>query len=109
MVARYCPHCLRPYPPKLTVTGPIRRRLVDIVSNRADGITRAELISALYSDDPNGGPASDNIIAVMAYHANKQLRSQGYRINVAWRGRGARYHLTKLPTVNKKKKNRKKN
>jgi hypothetical protein len=90
-----CPTCGRPYAPDLTVTGPVRGRLVDIVANRPDGLTRDELFNLLYAEDANGGP-DPNVISVLIYKANCQLRSQGYRITVTWMGRGARYKLVKI-------------
>jgi hypothetical protein len=38
------------------VTGRERRRLVEILARRPDGMTRRELADWLYADDPNGGP-----------------------------------------------------
>jgi|SRR6516165_10468089 hypothetical protein len=91
-----CPTCLRPLAPKLAVNGPVRQRIVDIVANRPDGITRGELIDIIYSADPNGGPATPNTISVLIHLANQQLLEQGYRIEAAWRGRGGRYRLMRV-------------
>ena len=96
MLEKFCPACGRPFPPELSVSGTVRRRMVDIVSRRPDGVTRDELISLVYAEDPDGGPNCPNIISVLVYHANKQLAVQGYRIKVGWRGKGARYFLEKL-------------
>jgi hypothetical protein len=91
-----CPTCHRPLAPGLAVNGPVRQRIVDIVANRPDGITRGELIDIIYAADPNGGPSTPNTISVLVHLANQQLAQQGYRIAAAWRGRGARYGLTRL-------------
>jgi hypothetical protein len=91
-----CPTCHRPLAPELAVNGPVRQRLVDIVANRPDGITRAELIDIIYAADPNGGPETPNTISVLVHLANHQLTKQGYRIEAAWRGRGGRYRLVKV-------------
>jgi hypothetical protein len=91
-----CPTCHRPFAPRLIVSGPVRQRLVNLVAERPDGITRAELINAIYSSDPGGGPDWPNVISVLVKLANTQLASQGYRIAPAWRGRGARYRLVRL-------------
>ena len=88
-----CPHCRRPFPPPLIVSGPVRQRIVDTIANRPDGITRAELLNAVYADDVDGGPDNPNTIAVLIKHANAELAPQGYRIAPAWRGRGARYRM----------------
>jgi hypothetical protein len=92
-----CPTCHRPLAPELAVNGPVRQRIVDVVANRPDGITRGELIAVVYADDVNGGPSTPNTISVLVHLANQQLAKQGYRIEAAWRGRGARYRLARLP------------
>lgn len=99
---RLCPHCGRPYPPKLVVTGTVRRRIVDIIASAPDGIHRDQIIWRVYGHDPNGGPLSLNIVAVIVHHANKQLRSQGYKIE-APRGRGALYRLVRINADTKRK------
>lgn len=91
-----CPACHRPLAPKLVVTGPVRQRIVNIVADRPDGITRGELIDVVYSGDPNGGPENLNTVSVLIHCANQQLVKQGYRIEAAWRGRGGRYRLVKV-------------
>jgi hypothetical protein len=77
------------------VTGPVRQRLVNIVSNRPDGIPRGELMDALYAGDPDGGPEHASTVAVLISLANKQMASQGFRI-VSDRGPGARYRLVRV-------------
>jgi hypothetical protein len=94
---QFCPACQRPFPPRLVVHGPVRQRIVDIIADRPDGITRGEIIATVYADDPNGGPDNPNVISVLIKHANAELAAQGFRIEPAWRGRGARYRLARLP------------
>jgi hypothetical protein len=91
-----CPSCRRPLAPKLVVTGPVRQRIVDIVANRPDGITRGELIDAVYAGDVDGGPDTPNTVSVLIHLANQQLSRQGYRIESAWRGPGGRYRLVRI-------------
>ena len=93
---RLCPTCRRPFPPHLVVHGPVRQRIVDLIANRPDGITRGELLDLVYADDPNGGPDNPNTISVLIKHANKELAAQGFRIEPAWLGRGARYRLVRV-------------
>jgi hypothetical protein len=93
----FCPACRRPFPPLLVVHGPVRQRVVDLIANRPDGITRAELLDLVYADDPNGGPDTPNTISVLVKNANAELAALGYRIEPAWRGRGARYRLVGAP------------
>ena len=76
--------------------GPVRQRIVDLIAARPDGITRSEIISIIYSDDPNGGPDNPNTISVLIKHANEELAAQGFHIEPAWLGRGARYRLVRV-------------
>ena len=93
---RLCPTCQRPFPPRLVVHGPVRQRIVDVIANRPDGITRAELLDVVYGDDVDGGPDNPNTIAVLIKYANAELAAQGYQIQPTWRGRGARYRITRI-------------
>jgi hypothetical protein len=79
----------------LAVTGPVRRRLVEVIANHPDGITRGELMNLVYAEDVNGGPDCAGTISVLVYFANKQLESQGWRI-MSERGPGAKYHLERI-------------
>jgi hypothetical protein len=74
----------------------VRQRIVDAIANRPAGITRAELLDVVYADDVDGGPDNANTISVLIKRANAELAPQGYRIEPAWRGRGARYRLIKI-------------
>ena len=91
-----CPHCKRPFPPRLAVHGPVRQRIVDLIANRPDGITRNEIITTVYADDIDGGPDNPNTISVLIKHANEELAAQGFRIEPAWLGHGARYRLVRV-------------
>jgi hypothetical protein len=82
--------------PRLVVHGPVRQRIVDVIANRPDGITRAELLDVVYGDDPNGGPDNPNTICVLINHANEELAAQGWHIAPARLGRGARYRLVRI-------------
>jgi hypothetical protein len=93
---KLCPHCKRPYPPRLIVRGPVRQAIVNLIANRPDGITRGEIIAAVYATDIGGGPDNPNVISVLIKHANVELAAQGFRIEPAWRGRGARYRLVRV-------------
>jgi hypothetical protein len=74
----------------------VRQRIVDVIANRPDGVTRAELLDVVYADDVDGGPDNANTIAVLIKHANEDLKPQGFRIEPTWRGRGARYRLIRI-------------
>jgi hypothetical protein len=91
-----CPTCRRPYPPRLVVHGPVRQRIVNLIASRPDGITRGEILDLVYADDPNGGPDNPNTVSVLIKHANAELAAQGFRIEPAWLGPGARYRLVRI-------------
>ena len=90
-----CPCCGQPLLPELHVTGRERRRLVDILARRPDGMTRRELADWLYADDPNGGPENTFAVCQLVHQARLQLTAQGYTI-ISDRGPGAHYRLAKL-------------
>jgi DNA-binding response OmpR family regulator len=80
------------------VSGPVRQRIVDLIANRPDGITRGEILATVYADNIDGGPDCENTVSVLIHHANRELKEQGFRILPAWRGRGARYRLVRIAT-----------
>jgi hypothetical protein len=80
---------------ELRVTGRERRRIVDIVGGRPEGVTRAELADLLYPDRVVDAPETLNAISMLVLLANRQLKPQGYRIKSSGEG-GARFHLVKI-------------
>jgi hypothetical protein len=80
----------------LIVCGKIRQRIVDVIANRPDGITRSEVLALVYADDPNGGPTNPNTVSVLIQRANAELAGQGFRITPAWPGHGGRYRLERI-------------
>ena len=96
-----CPHCHRPYAPALQVNGPMRRRVVDLIASRPDGIGINEIASLVYANRPNDEPDwAANSLKTCVWWANKQLRPQGYQIKSSM-GPGAVYRLEKLPGPDK--------
>jgi len=88
-----CPCCGRPLAPALTVSGPIRTRILELVGRRPDGISLLEIADIVYGDRPNGGPEwAANSIKTAVWNANKELKAQGYMIR-ARHGPGSRYRL----------------
>ena len=77
---KVCPTCGRPYPPEFKIRGPVRQRLVDLVRQSPEGISRKALMERLYSSDPSGGPETANTISVLVHLANLQLMPQGWNI-----------------------------
>jgi hypothetical protein len=54
--------------------------LVNIISNRPDGIPIGDLVDQVYADDPDGGPVTaPRSVNVMIHKANAQLSAQGYQ------------------------------
>ena len=90
-----CPYCGQALLPELRVTGRERRRLVEILARRPDGMTRRELADWLYADDANGGPENTLAVCQLVHQARLQLSRQGYTI-LSDRGPGAHYRLAKL-------------
>jgi hypothetical protein len=99
-----CPKCQRPSR-GLALTGYNRIRILQIVAKSSpDGITAGDLFDQVYAADPSGGPRTGiKIISILIWHANQQLRPQGYEMSVKWRGRGAPYVLRKLNAYPKRK------
>ena len=91
-----CPHCKRPYAPRIDVGGIVRQRLVDALAEHPEGLNREQLMRAAYYDCPNGG-ASYGTLRVNVYNANKELAKHGYRIRARPRGPGALYRLEEVP------------
>lgn len=89
-----CPCCGQALPPEepegLGLRGK-RKILFDLVRKAGKhGIRADRLFSALYDDDPNGGPNTGlKIIAVHICHANKVLKRFGLRIRGGQTGHGA--------------------
>ena len=80
----------------LIVSGQIRQRIVDVIANRPDGITRGEILALVYAEDPNGGPSNPNTVSVLIKRANEELAPQGFRITPAWPGYGGRYRQERI-------------
>jgi hypothetical protein len=74
----------------------VRQRIVDLIANRPDGVTRGQIMDAVYAGDLDGGPSNPNTVSVLIKHANRELAPQGYRIAPTWLGPGARYRLVAL-------------
>jgi len=86
-----CPCCGQPIPPDIHLS-PIQRRIYELVK-RFPGISRTDLTSRVYADDPTGGPDSDNVISVHAYQINRRLKPHGLILRAV---RGYGYHIERL-------------
>ena len=92
-----CPTCGREYPPRISVRGIIRQRIVNALAEAADGLHRDQLMNVAYYDCPNGGPEFVTL-RVNIWQTNKVLAPMGYRIE-ADMGRGSRYRLVPIQTL----------
>ena len=91
-----CPHCQRPFLPKLKA-GPIGRSIMAAIEAHPDGISTDDLISIAYAGHADGGPESARkVIHVTICKLNSQLIDQGCVVRSDGRGRGALYQLKSL-------------
>lgn len=81
-----CPTCKRPLPPVVSVSGRRRQALLEYVLRYPEGVTRSQILDAIYADDPDGGPENQNIVAVMVKHINDILEKQKKKVRI--RGSG---------------------
>ena len=76
--------------------GPKAKRVLDAVRRAKDaGISRPDVAAIVYSDDPDGGPDSSNVISVVIHKMNKKLAPHGMKIQSTG-GPGAVYRLIKI-------------
>lgn len=75
-----------------------RRKIVEELASVYPGsMTMAEMIHALYGDDPDGGPlAADNSISVYNWRIRKVIEPHGWTIPVQGKA-GAHFRLQRLP------------
>lgn len=72
---------------KALVLPRLRSRIFDVLWNRfsTGQLThKSKMMDAMYGDDPNGGPGSDNIISVQVMHLKNQIKPFGLTV----KGRG---------------------
>ena len=99
-----CPTCGQTLPekidPLLTLFQGKRREMLRIIQRAGpNGLSTEEIFDHIYAQDTDGGPDTGyKIIAVFAWHINRLLRPQGYRVYSKHRGRSVpgRYVLTKI-------------
>jgi len=89
-----CPECGRPFPPPIVVRGAVRQALVNALSRRPDGMSRDELMYAVYGSLDT--PVKPQVIPVMIKKVRPQLRAQGFDIRRSWLGPGCRFFLVSV-------------
>ena len=77
-MVKTCPHCGSVTHHEL-FSSKIHQRIYDFIKTHPDS-SRDEVLSAVYAEDPNGGPESINVISVHITRMNKQLRPKGLKI-----------------------------
>ncbi len=97
-----CPTCGQTLPPEKIPGGERLRgkkyKMVHALHKAgANGLPTQVLFDRMYGDDPEGGPETGiKVIAVFAWHVNKILKLEGYRVH-GTRGRcEGNYVLEKL-------------
>jgi hypothetical protein len=88
MVVRCCPQCGQVIPPKkLFPHQPVKRRIYEYVARHPEGVSRRQIIDAVYANDPDGGPISESIISCHLFSMRPTLHAAGVNITSP-RGRG---------------------
>jgi len=62
------------------VSGQVRKKIIEIISNHPEGLMRQQLFQLVYADDPDGGPNNENVISVHIRFINKEIEPQGWKI-----------------------------
>lgn len=90
-----CPCCHQIVPPRLIFENkPVRQRIYDYISAHPEGVTRDQVMDAVYGDDINGGAESRTIISVHLNRMNPTLMLHGLKIRSRLGGGpGATYKL----------------
>jgi hypothetical protein len=94
-----CPCCKRLFPfpsDAIKLSGNVRRRYFDALAKAPDGLTREQILNAVYADDPNGGPDAYETVRQHIFEINKTLAKHGLKIKSPLGGPGARYYLVQL-------------
>jgi DNA-binding response OmpR family regulator len=92
-----CPHCRQVIPPKdLFRDQPVKRRLYRFLLDHPEGVTRRQIMDAVWADDIDGGPEFANVVSVHVKLMRPILEREGLTITCA-RGPGANYRIKRLP------------
>jgi hypothetical protein len=94
-----CPTCGFPVPDDSVaarLAGKQRTLYETVKAAGARGITTPEIMTALYADDPTGGPESNNIVSVMVRLVNLHIDRYGVVIR-GQSGPGSYYRLITTP------------
>ena len=90
-----CAHCGQLIAPNLLFgRRRIQQEIYDFIAVHPEGVTREQVIAAVYGDRADGGPGSRSIISAHLHRMRPVLRAVGLEIISPWGlGRGAGYRL----------------
>jgi hypothetical protein len=58
----------------------VKQRIYDYICRHPEGVTRRQVIDAVYGHDPDGGPLVMNVVSVHIQKMNDVLANHGLRI-----------------------------
>lgn len=93
--AKTCPCCGQPAVPETLPLPPVKRRILEAVRRRP-GISAEDLRTAVWADDPGGGPEDRKVLHVHVHQLNKLLAPFGVAVR-APKGAGAGYRIRSVP------------
>jgi DNA-binding response OmpR family regulator len=90
-----CPCCRQLIAPDLLFgRRRIQQKIYDYIACHPEGVTREQVIEAVYGDREDGGPESYSIISAHLNKMRPALHAAGLDITSAWElGRGIGYRL----------------
>ena len=92
MKPRRCESCGQIIPPKLLFEHqPVKKRIYDFIAKHPEGVSRDQILDAVYADDPDGGP-TPQAVSVHIFLMRRVLNPLGLTITSP-RGRGASFRL----------------
>ena len=96
-ILSHCPTCKQVIPPKgLFRDQPVKARIYEFIATHPQGVTRRQIMDAVWADDPNGGPEFENVVSVHVAAMRPTLEREGVTISCA-KGAGATYRIEPLP------------
>ena len=86
---------LIPPPAEVFQNARVKQRIYEYIAAHPEGVSRRQVVEAVYADDPDGGPEYMNVIAVHVKQMNPKLATLGVRL-VASGGPHSVYRLVAL-------------
>jgi DNA-binding response OmpR family regulator len=92
-VIERCSCCGQIIPPKVTLPR-VKQRIYDYIARHPEGVSREQIIDAVYGHDPRGGPTTLNVVSVHVKKMRPMLKLHGVTITSP-RGPGSTYRVEK--------------